>query len=273
MNWFRNLRILNKLLISFLIIITIGAFGLVLNIIDMQGTSRATDRMVNETKKVIALREFQSVYFSVEMYERSFLLTGNEEFLEKREEAEKLAQNHLSTAIALVNAEEKKEFNKLIEIMKGEEEFPRVVELFKAGKKKEATALTQELYGKVLDETDEEISKIVTNAQQRLNEANRQTQQQVRKTIATSIIVAIAAVLLSFIIGIGLARSITNPIAHFRDIAEKVSLGDLGVKISVDQKNEIGELGSAFERMVTAVKFFAAENESLEKAERKEGDA
>jgi len=270
MSWFRDLKIINKLLISFLIIIVIGAIGLLINIIDMKNTSQTTDRMVRETKKVTALREFQSVYASVEMFERSYLLTGNEEFLEKRENAEISATKHLNDALALASGDEKSEFNELAEMMEGEEEFPRVVELFKAGKKKEAAALTQELYGEVLDEADEQIGKIISNAQYRLNEANLQAQQQVRKTMGVSILVAIIAVLLSFSIGIGLANSITKPIAHFRDIAEKVSLGDLDVKISVDQKNEIGDLGSAFERMVTAVRFFASENEDLEKDAKKE---
>jgi len=270
MGWFRDLRIINKLLISFLIIIAIGAIGLLINIFDMKNTSQATDRMVLETKKVTALREFQSVYASVEMFERSYLLTGKEEFLEKREAAEETAAKHLKEAVVLASGDEKEEFNKLAEMMEGEEEFPRVVELFKAGKKKEAAALTQELYGEVLDEADEEIGKIVSNAQYHLNEANIQAQQQVRKTMGVSVFVAIIAVLLSFVIGIGLANSITRPIAHFRDIAEKVSLGELDVKISVDQKNEIGDLGSAFERMVTAVRFFASENEALEKGEGKE---
>lgn len=268
----KDLRIRNKLLLSFLTVILLGAIALTLNIYYMTNVRDSTDRMITETQKMTALREFQSVYSAVEMYERSYLLSGNEEFLEKREESEILAGKLLERARLLAHQEEKGEFAKLAEMMEDEEEFNRVVALYQSGKRKEAMALTQELYGEVLDEADEQIVSIINNAQQLLDQINAQTQRQVHKAVATGFIVALASILLSLLLAILLAGSITTPIAHLRDVAEKVSLGDLSIKVDVDQKNEIGELGDSFERMVTAVRFFSAKDgEAQEDQAGKEG--
>jgi methyl-accepting chemotaxis protein len=272
MAFFKHLRIRNKLFLSFLTVIVLGAAALALNVYYMLGVRTSTDLMVKETQKMTALREFQSVYSGVEMYERSYLLSGNEEFLEKREQSEGQAKALLEKALSLAHDEEKEEFSKLQEMMEGEEEFPRVVALYQAGKKKEAMALTQELYGEVLDEADEQIGTIIANAQVLLDQINAQTQRLVHKTVATGIIVSLAALALSLILAVILAGSITKPIAHLRNVAEKVSLGDLSIKVKVDQRNEIGELGDSFERMVTAVRFFAMPDEEPQESQSgKEG--
>ena len=47
------------------------------------------------------------------------------------------------------------------------------------------------------------------------------------------------------------ARAITQPIAYLTQAAERISMGDLDIKIEIDRKDEIGELAEAFERMQT----------------------
>ena len=44
--------------------------------------------------------------------------------------------------------------------------------------------------------------------------------------------------------GFFLANRIASPIGHMRDEAEKVSLGDLDVEVSVDAQDEIGDLAT-----------------------------
>ena len=61
-----------------------------------------------------------------------------------------------------------------------------------------------------------------------------------------------------------LIRSVTRPVRRLAEAAEKVSMGDLDVEISIDSQDEIGDLAAAFERMVAAVRFFAAEDKTEE---------
>jgi HAMP domain-containing protein len=57
-------------------------------------------------------------------------------------------------------------------------------------------------------------------------------------------------------VGFWLASSITRPIRRLRDVADRVSTGDLqDVDISVDTRDEIGDLADAFRRMVVSIRF------------------
>ncbi len=58
-----------------------------------------------------------------------------------------------------------------------------------------------------------------------------------------------------------LSRGITYPIAQLRNVAEKVSMGDISVNIDVESEDEIGDLAESFERMVMAVRFLSQEEE------------
>jgi len=58
-----------------------------------------------------------------------------------------------------------------------------------------------------------------------------------------------------------LSRGITRPVAHLRDTAEKVSLGDTEVEVKVESNDEIGDLAESFGRMVAAIRFLSKDGE------------
>ncbi len=77
-------------------------------------------------------------------------------------------------------------------------------------------------------------------------------------------IAAVLAVAFALAAGLFLSRKITGPILQLRDIANKVSLGDLNFTNTVNAQDEIGELSDSFDRMVTAVRFLVAEGKEAE---------
>jgi HAMP domain-containing protein len=83
-----------------------------------------------------------------------------------------------------------------------------------------------------------------------------------RQTVGLTILVVVLLVAIgSLTLAFLLSNGITVPISQLRDVAEKVSRGDLSASITVDSDDEIGDLAGAFGRMVTAIRFFAAEDE------------
>lgn len=62
------------------------------------------------------------------------------------------------------------------------------------------------------------------------------------------------ALALSILLLFVVVRAITRPIAHLRDVADKISLGDLDASIQIDTKDEIGELGDSFRRLQVSLK-------------------
>lgn len=67
---------------------------------------------------------------------------------------------------------------------------------------------------------------------------------------------AIVGVVMAFsiLLLVVVVRAITRPIAHLRDVADKISLGDLDASIQIDTKDEIGELGDSFRRLQVSLK-------------------
>lgn len=90
-------------------------------------------------------------------------------------------------------------------------------------------------------------------------------QQQIDRTSKLAVIwvsgASIAGIVLAIAFSLGLARAILIPVAHLREVAENVSMGNLDVSVKRHSQDEIGDLADSFSRMVTAVKFFRMEAE------------
>jgi len=77
-------------------------------------------------------------------------------------------------------------------------------------------------------------------------------------TLATVLALAIIAALAMAVV---FSRSITKPVSELRDVADKISKGEMDVKIDIKSKDEIGDLAESFGRMVAAVRFLSQDEE------------
>ena len=75
-----------------------------------------------------------------------------------------------------------------------------------------------------------------------------QSKRQIR---LTSIIVSLIVFLIGIVIGFWLAKNISVPVLELRDAANRVGEGDLTQRVKNRSRDEIGELGLAFNKMVT----------------------
>lgn len=75
-----------------------------------------------------------------------------------------------------------------------------------------------------------------------------QSKKQIR---LTSLFFSFLVFSIGIIIGFGLARNISIPVLKLRDAATKVGRGDLTQRVFSKSRDEIGELGVAFNKMVT----------------------
>ncbi len=93
-----------------------------------------------------------------------------------------------------------------------------------------------------------------------ISDAKDSTQQMTWVVVA---IMAVIVAIVSFLFG----RSVTNPIKKLTKAAEKVSIGDMNVKIDVKSKDEIGDLADSFGRMVASMKFMMEDDEPVPSAD------
>jgi two-component system NtrC family sensor kinase len=78
----------------------------------------------------------------------------------------------------------------------------------------------------------------------------REIDNSKQKIEAAALAVSCAVFLIGILIGLWLARNISVPVRALRDAAYKVGEGDLSQRIHYLKKDEIGELGQAFNKMV-----------------------
>jgi methyl-accepting chemotaxis protein len=107
-------------------------------------------------------------------------------------------------------------------------------------------------------------------------DASQDSQDDIDRTSKRSIGLAIGISLLGMLLGIGmsykLSRAILLPVEHLKDVAENISLGNLEIAVRRYSDDEIGDLADSFSRMVTAVKFFRLEAETVQSEIGEPGD-
>lgn len=86
--------------------------------------------------------------------------------------------------------------------------------------------------------------------------------QDTAKTITTTLTVVLAGTLIiGIVIVLFLVRSIIRPIANLREKAEIISTGDLTQSVEVKTKDEVGQLGAAFNKMSEGLRELVGEVE------------
>ncbi len=275
LNWFKKLGIRNKLLLTYASIVLIGAVALVMNI---QGTSKlgaavqtSTDQVTVETALVHELREFQTAMSKADAAGKDHLLTGDPSYLDIRDEFERAAKHHLEEALEFADVHVLANIQAMmLEIESDDAEHAVALEQGHSEALEEEAQHGDEPTGEALaqghsENLEDGIESLVHHAEESMAETLERALEiadsQTRNVLLTSIVGLVAGVGLAGAAGSFMASSITNPIRKLRELADKISMGDLNVENTVTAKDEIGDLSESFNRMVVAVKFLSSEEQ------------
>ena len=251
---FNQMRIQTKLVLFSLVIVLIGIVALGVTISNTVKISDSAKDIAAETEEASRLANFETTIAEMKIAERDFLLTGDLAFLDIREDHEHHALETLNeaTEATATGSHEHHALEGLQEQLEADESFHHVVELYQSGNQEEAIRLYTSTNGVASHDEHGDGSGLVVN--EVISQVLSGNDKQLESTILMSVIAAAVAVAFALVVGLMLARKITNPILKLRDIADKVSLGDLNFENTVKAQDEIGELSNSFDRMVTAVR-------------------
>ncbi|MBV7276927.1 HAMP domain-containing protein, partial [Clostridium sp. PL3] len=76
----------------------------------------------------------------------------------------------------------------------------------------------------------------------------------VNKNILLVSIILIMSVVIAIVFGVIMSKIISNPIIKLKDAADKLSAGDINVRIESNTKDEIGDLANSFNEMAETIK-------------------
>ena len=261
-NWLRDLKVGRKIFFSFAVIVALtmltGSAALIL----LKGaTNQYTDLYDGTSKPMPYLSSVLVGIEQMRIASRDLLIhpVQSEEFQSTLGLLEQ-TQRETQTAMAeyekyLQHSGLKEQF--VVARMAYEKEFvpftQEVISLTKAGKQAEA--------GKLLDERQEANNKLIDNFQWCMNRlvAVSDTQRQQLDiqvfgvVIGTSLLILIIIVF-AILVGVSLSRMLTAPVRQMAEAAEKMAVGDIDIVITYDSADELGDLGRAFNHLVSSIR-------------------
>jgi HAMP domain-containing protein len=127
------------------------------------------------------------------------------------------------------------------------------------------------------DASVQELREAAEDGELAGKDASQSSQIAIERISGQAVPLVIGVCILAFVLAVAasvvMARAILIPVNHLREIAEKVSLGDLDIAVTHHCDDEMGELADSFSRMVSAVKFFRMESTDDERSHGAAGGA
>ena len=100
----------------------------------------------------------------------------------------------------------------------------------------------------------DQSAALLKEAQSSLQASFQDRADSARRDLYQTQGIAITGVCFALLLAIAVSRSITKPIRHLAEVADRMSLGELDVNIDVEGNNEVGQLAESLRRMQTSLR-------------------
>ena len=278
MNWFRNLKIGLKLTLGFVVMILLMV-GLAM---DGYYSVEKIESLLEETLQTRLLitnlilsadRDLQQMLVA----ERSLVFStpGSEQFkaqLNDYQENKEQAKQRWDKAAALFTQADSKALVKTFaqDWADWEKLSSQVINYSQAGTdsdRQQAIALSMGAAGSAFETMREHINTV-----QDINDAvivaTKDRATAVHHSILVNILILVSLALLAALaLAFFMTRSIAAPIRKGVALAEQIALGDLRQRLNLNQKDEVGQLGLALDRMVDSLNSSAEMAETIAKGD------
>jgi len=255
-----------------------GGFGLGLLILLIVGTTAYTNttqlvadlKWVSHSHRVLEkLEELLSNLKDAETGQRGFLITGEERYLQPYDVAvgrldksyqdaleltkDNLAQQRRLEALKGPLDARMALLKQIIELRRGAQGFDAARQLVLSDRGK---TLMDDLRRMILDMEAEENTL--------LNERTEQSNRSVASALDTIVWGTVGAFVLLAIVGSLLTRNIARPLIDVSEIASRIAVGDINVRLAETQRtDEIGRLLHSFARMIATLREMVAAAQSI----------
>lgn len=261
MKWYRNLKISVKLIIGFLVVALLTATVGIVGTVSLESISDNTDDLYGYVAEpIVVIAEALDLYEQNRLETRNMLLKESDSELEEVISQFQARREQIEIKIA--------EYEKTIRTDKGRghlntfntyyddylEQLDKVIELFRDGKREEATAI---LYADEMAVAAGNIHDALTNLMytRAENGANlhKEILQTSTRTVTIMIILSVGCVILAVALGLLISKTISKPITEMVEVANKLAIGDIDVNIEAKYKDETGKLAKAFKTLADSV--------------------
>ncbi|MCL4232834.1 MAG: MCP four helix bundle domain-containing protein, partial [Dehalococcoidia bacterium] len=264
-----KLRLREKLLGGFGIVLALMAVVSVMGIMRLQQAADGTERLYRENAlgilnaeevnvhMIASAREEKRAFLEDDPAKRGSLIAEAREAL--ADAAEHLQEYHVTFA-SEADAQQWAEVETKVKAVSAERE--KVLVLLEQGKDEEASATAGKMaadvaeMNKVLSETGEYNARLAEDAKNAAADSASSSRNLL-------IGITLVAVVVGFGIAFWLARSISGAAKQAADAATSISRGDVNVAVNIKSKDEMGDLANAFTEMTVYLKEMVAAAEAV----------
>jgi len=256
MNWFYNLKIAKKLLLSFLVVIALTAVLGIFSILQLTKVNQASTEIATNWLPSIRLGlQMQASLARFRVSELQHILSSDEADML---EAEKVMQTRLgllrkdeAAYEALVSEPEEKvifpQFKQTIEQYLAESK--KVLTLSREGKKDEARALFKVDSVKLFRQASSQLDSLVKINDEGSNRSNEGADTAFSAARKWIIGLLIGSIVIAMTLAVWIAGIVSRPLAQAVKVAQRVADGDLAADIHAVSNDETGQLMRALKTM------------------------
>jgi methyl-accepting chemotaxis protein len=270
MSWFYNLKIGTKLLSSYIMLsLLAGVIGWVgvTNIRKIADEDRQMYERINvPISELLAIStSFQRIRVNI----RDLIYAKTPEERSKfsgriKDLREELANNCASFEKTIITEEARKLFRDLEDARKAYLPLlDRTIQMALAGQSAEANAMLFGDMGKGSREVQNAIEKICARKVAQAKKMAENNAATAKASVQFTIILAAIGMVLAIFLGFFIARIISRPVKELAAAADRLALGDVGVVIHADTRDEVGMLANSFRNMVENIKEAAVAAEKV----------
>lgn len=280
MEWFRDLKIRNKLLLSFSVILLILAFLSINTYLKMDNIHEMTINIVehnNPTQQMV--NESLQQLIDAQSGELWFYMYGKSENINWVTERVRKAIDAANTAIESSSAQENKtDLKKAVELIKEyENRFLRITEKSNKLILEKKVTISSLINDPELETDRKEILITMNDAQEVLikvmDRAEGLLADNLKKTIQTIddlekqlFILSIIAIIFGLFLAFYLGSIINNAVKALLNAAGEISKGNVNVSVDINSRDEFGILAQTFRIMAESINSVVNETNNLVQA-------
>ncbi len=265
MNWFYNLKIANKLLLSFMLVAVIaGVIGYIgiSNISEIEVSD--TEMYENMTVPIAQMSEISTYFQRMRVNTREVVMAQTDSEIENFTKRIQTYRDSID-AIAkrfeerIISDEMKNLWGNFISARKEYgEDLNHFFALARENRDAEAMAFINGDFG-TSARAEMNIIKDIIDMKNRDASAKSDANTALAKTATTTMLIIMGVgIFLAVALGFFISRIISNPLKNLAHIADKLALGEVNVSVEAKTKDELGDLERSFALMIDNTKTNAA---------------
>lgn len=255
MTWFKNLKIRVKLITCFIIAAVFTIIVGLIGIYEMRAIHQMVDTIYSDdyqadnllSEVALNVKDIHIIHLQAAYEQNPATLPSKITKIEELKERDNKILDELKKKGA--SETEAALFNKVLESLDGYRDLRNTsLELIKSQNYEQAIADLPEVLA-ATEKNEQDIQNLLDESQKGAAKHIEESQEDFlsRTIIITS--VGIIGTLFAILIGLYVASLISNPLKNLGNVANRMADGDLDVDISIDSKDEVGDLAKAFKKM------------------------